>query len=246
MADFDQADLYEHVYSFNAREDGLKLIELLAPQKGCKVLHLGCATGYLTKVMADMVGPEGKVVGLDPDLERLKVARGKYPSCNVEYLEGIAEHIPVDDSDFDIVFSSYVLQWCKDIDAVLKESVAKMKQGGKFGFVAITGKTNELLSPENMFSQEFRAAFISNIHPIKQDQLLQVASNNNLAITLLKKHVLDREFEGVSELIGYYMTHFQGRYGEEHFNAEAMRSHYGEGKFSIKVEIITALLEKEK
>ena len=245
MADFSQADLYESVYSTNARKDGLKLIELLAPHKGCKVLHLGCATGYLTKVVADLVGPGGKVVGLDPDSERLQVARNKYPSSNLVYLEGRAELIPVDDTDFDIVFSSYVLQWCKDINAVLKESAAKMKQGGKFGFVAITGNTKKFLSPENMFSQEFRAAFTSNIHPIDQDELQQLASSNNFTIKYLRGHTLDREFGGVSDLIEYYMTHFQGRYGKTHFNAEAMKRHYGEGNFCIKIDIVTALLEKD-
>lgn len=244
MADyFDQADSYENVFSSNAREDGLKLVELLAPQKGSKVLHLGCATGYLTKVMADLVGPEGKVVGLDPDLERLKLAKEKYPASNLEYLEGRAEHVPVDDSDFDIVFSSYVLHWCKDLDVVLKESASKLKAGGKFGFVGITGQPNELLTGE-MFSQEFRTAFTSSIHPIDTDRLRLVASSNNFTLTLLKQHVLERRFEGVLELIRYYMTHFQGKYGEEHFDAEAMKSHYGEGKFCIKIDLITALLEK--
>lgn len=240
-----QADLYENIYSVNARQDGLKLLELLAPRKGCKVLHLGCATGYLTKVVADLVGPEGKVVGLDPDIERLEVARGKYSSGNLVYFEGRAELIPVEDSDFDIIFSSYVLHWCKDINAVLKESASKMKRGGKFGFVAIRGYTNELLVPENMFSQEFRAAFISNIHPINQDELQQFASDNNFTIKYLKEHSLDREFGSVSELIEYYITHFQGRYGETHFNAEAMKKHYGEGNFCIKIDLVTALLEKD-
>ena len=64
-------------------------IKLLAPEKGDKVLDLGCGTGYLSKVLADLVGPEGQVVAIDPDTERLKVAKDKYTASNLQYLEGL-------------------------------------------------------------------------------------------------------------------------------------------------------------
>lgn len=241
--DFNQAESYENNYSSEAREDGLKLVEILAPQQGNKVLHLGCATGYLTKVLADLVGPEGKVVGVDPDLERLKSAREWYPASNLEYLEGSAENIPGSDTDFNIIFSTYVLHWCRDIDTVLKGSAAKLKQGGKFGFVGITDRLNTQLVPEDMFSEEFRSGFASSIHPINLDVLEQIASQNNFKTIVLKKHFLERRFKDVSELIGYYMTHFHGRYDETHFNAKAMKCHYGEGEFCIQVEIATVVLQ---
>lgn len=43
------------------REVGMKLMKRLAPEKGDKILDIGCGTGYLTKALADLVGPEGKV-----------------------------------------------------------------------------------------------------------------------------------------------------------------------------------------
>ena len=38
--------------------------------------------GYLTKVLSERVGPEGKVVAVDPDGERLKIARDMYSASN--------------------------------------------------------------------------------------------------------------------------------------------------------------------
>ena len=60
MEDFNQARLYDS-NSSEQREDGFNLMDLLCLEEGSKVLDLGCGTGYLTKVLANRVGPMGKV-----------------------------------------------------------------------------------------------------------------------------------------------------------------------------------------
>ena len=57
----------------------------MAPKEGSKDLDIGSA---LSKVIADLVGAEGRVVGIDPDTERLQLAKEKYFANNIEYLEG--------------------------------------------------------------------------------------------------------------------------------------------------------------
>ena len=60
-------------------EDSLRLIRQLCPQEGMKVLDLGCGTGwYLSNVLAERVGLRGKVVAVDPDKERLRIAKETY------------------------------------------------------------------------------------------------------------------------------------------------------------------------
>ena len=128
MSDFNQAESYESYTSFE-REDGYAMIELLDLVRGIKVLDLGCGTGYFSKILSDLVGPEGTVVGIDPDEERLKVAREKHTASNLKYLNGIAENIP--GTDYDLVFSNHVIHWCKDKDLVFKQVHKSLKKGGE-------------------------------------------------------------------------------------------------------------------
>ena len=79
---FNQAEHYEK-HSSSYREGGHKIIlDLLAPKKGTKILDLGCGTGYFSKFLADLVGPDGQVVGVDPDWERIKVVMNRYTASN--------------------------------------------------------------------------------------------------------------------------------------------------------------------
>ena len=59
---------------------------MLALHKGSHILDLGCGVGNITMELAKKVRPEGKVVAVesvDPDEERLKIARMRYSTSNI-------------------------------------------------------------------------------------------------------------------------------------------------------------------
>ena len=69
-----QASLY-HNNSSKQAEAGHKLLSKVKVPSGSSVLDLGCGTGYLATVLSEMVGPEGRVVAVDPDAERIGIAK---------------------------------------------------------------------------------------------------------------------------------------------------------------------------
>ena len=116
---------------------GLRMIDILNVEKGATVLDLGCGTGYLTKVLSERVGPEGKVVAVDPDGERLKIAREKHSASNIEYIQADDKTFPP--GQYDLIFSNIVIHWISDKKALLKRVYKNLCPGGRFAFTTANG-----------------------------------------------------------------------------------------------------------
>lgn len=92
------------------------LLELAKLQPGEQVLDIACGTGIVARLAADAVGPTGKVVGVDPAPDMLEVARSlsQASQTSIEWLEGPAEKLPVDDDSFDVITSQAGLMFVGD------------------------------------------------------------------------------------------------------------------------------------
>jgi protein-L-isoaspartate(D-aspartate) O-methyltransferase len=72
------------------------LFDQLNPSRGTHVLHLGCGTGYYSAILAELVGPQGKVTALEIDeklAERARIALGLWPQVTVVAADG-ASYVP--------------------------------------------------------------------------------------------------------------------------------------------------------
>jgi SAM-dependent methyltransferase len=96
---------------------------------GDRVLDVACGTGALTLAVADRVGPEGSVVGLDANPEMLAVARRK-PTA-IEWIEGRAEAPPLPDASFDAVVSQFGLMFFDDRAGALRQMMRVLRPGGR-------------------------------------------------------------------------------------------------------------------
>lgn len=66
-------------------------LSLLDVSQGSSVLHLGCGTGYYTAILAELTGPQGKVLAIeiDPGLAaRARVALAPWPNVTVLQADG--------------------------------------------------------------------------------------------------------------------------------------------------------------
>ena len=110
-------------------------------EAGERVLDLGSGAGTDSLVAAQMVGPEGKVTGIDMTPEMLAKARraaAEMGAANVEFVEAEAECLPFPDESFDIVVSNGVIDLIPDKDAVFAELHRVLTPGGRLQIADVT------------------------------------------------------------------------------------------------------------
>ncbi|XP_065180104.1 ubiquinone/menaquinone biosynthesis C-methyltransferase UbiE-like [Sycon ciliatum] len=110
----------------------------MRPFPGQTVLDLGCGTGSLARNIGSAVAKQGRVLGVDPNTERIAVAREEERHCseshqrNVKFMTGLV-HDAVQHGPFDAVFSNFALHWVPedDTDASVSSIVKCLKPGGR-------------------------------------------------------------------------------------------------------------------
>jgi arsenite methyltransferase len=108
---------------------------------GERVLDLGCGAGTDSLVAAQMVGPDGSVIGIDmtPEmLARAHRAAAEMGAANVEFVEGEIELLPFADESVDVVISNGVIDLLPDKDTVFAEIYRVLRPGGRIQFADVT------------------------------------------------------------------------------------------------------------
>ena len=109
-------------------------------QPGERVVDVGSGAGFDSFIAAGQVGPGGYVVGVDMTAEMLEKSRAtarELALAQVEFREGLAERLPVEDGWADAVISNGVINLCADKQAVFGEIRRVLKPGGWLQFADI-------------------------------------------------------------------------------------------------------------
>ncbi|WP_100010794.1 demethylmenaquinone methyltransferase [Lentibacillus sediminis] len=113
------------------RKDVMKHMQV---EEGAKALDVCCGTGDWAISLAETVGPDGKVTGLDFSENMLSVAKEKKDELKLDQLHllhGNAMELPFADDSFDYVTIGFGLRNVPDYMTVLKEMRRVVKPGGK-------------------------------------------------------------------------------------------------------------------
>lgn len=98
------------------------------------MLDLGCGAGTDLLIAAQMVGREGKAIGIDMTTSMLERARKSAEATgldNVELHEGLIESLPLDAESVDVVISNGVIDLVPDKQAVFSEIDRVLRPGGR-------------------------------------------------------------------------------------------------------------------
>jgi SAM-dependent methyltransferase len=101
---------------------------------GERVVDVGSGGGIDSLIAAQMVGPTGKVLGIDmtPEmLEKARTAAAESGIDNVEFREAYMEELPVPDGWADVVISNGVLNLTPDKQSALGEMFRVLRSGGR-------------------------------------------------------------------------------------------------------------------
>ena len=106
--------------------------------RGQTVVDLGCGPGYFTLPAAELVGPGGKVYGVDVQPEMVEACRQRAAEAGarqVEVIESNAMQVPLPGGIADLVLISVVLHEAKDRPAFLREARRLLKPGGEVALI---------------------------------------------------------------------------------------------------------------
>ena len=118
---------------------GHAVLDVLSPEQGANALDIGCGCGHQSLSLAERVGPEGSVTGIDISAPMLALARqlaqaDATPRGAVSFLEADAQEHGFAEASFDCAFSRFGVMFFEHPHAAFSNIHRAMKPGAQLAF----------------------------------------------------------------------------------------------------------------
>ncbi|MCP4439891.1 MAG: class I SAM-dependent methyltransferase [Aureispira sp.] len=105
--------------------------------KGMKVLDVGCGKGATTELIAEIVGENGKVIGIDSNRNALYRAEQNInlnKLKNINYICADLSNLDIENNKFDAIVGRRILKYLPDPKSSIKQLSKLLKPSGVMGF----------------------------------------------------------------------------------------------------------------
>ncbi|MBO0817180.1 MAG: class I SAM-dependent methyltransferase, partial [Actinobacteria bacterium] len=108
-----------------------RIVALSGAGAADRVLDIGCGGGYLARLLAAAVGPEGQVTGIDPSANAVRYARRR-ATATCSFRVGVAQDLDLPDRSFDVVISTLAAHHIPEAEraAAFGEMFRVLRTGG--------------------------------------------------------------------------------------------------------------------
>ncbi len=158
-------------------------VETAEIKEGEVVLDLGCGGGFDVFKAGRIVGPAGRVIGIDATPEMVWSARDtakKHNATNVEFRLAEIEHIPIDSDSVDAVLSNCVINLTPDKGAVFREAFRVLKPDGRIVIADILAIQSSELSKHDL--EEWAACVAGAIPEQEYTALMKKAGFTDIRV----------------------------------------------------------------
>jgi len=130
---------------------------------GMVVLDAGCGTGDDVRALAEIVGPAGRVVGIDASLAMIAEAQKRGLPENAEARCASVDALPFADATFDACRAERVFQHLRHPEAAARELRRVLKSGGSIIAIDQDWETMTVAGADESATRRILDAFIGNL-----------------------------------------------------------------------------------
>ncbi len=178
-----QSSLFEPLAKDSLSKAGIR--------NGMVCADIGCGPGEVTRLIGNMVGKNGKVIGLDINEEYIKYCKATTNQKNISFVcDDITKSKNLPDESFDLVYSRFMFVHLNDKRNALKSMIRLVKKGGAVIIQELDHAPYSWLSyPKRKSVDTLRKTYVRLVKNAKGDPLAgrkiyKMCVENNLDTTV--------------------------------------------------------------